>query len=324
MLTMRELNQKSRFGLASNPIIEVEATREPSVESRFIRDSSQAPPGPPKPHPSGKHESNALMAEIVDELVECGFDPAEAQQLVLESAKPLAEDQRENRLQLWETLLKALAEKLRTGGAIDPATQDPKVLAFVGPTGVGKTTTIAKIASHLSSTSDCQVGFIACDTVRPGAVDQLLHFADRLSAPLEVISSPAQVAPALKRLRGCKCVLIDTAGHSHRNASQLNLQRELLSIGKPDATLLVLSAASSARFASQILHAYTVLAPDSLVITKTDESVDFGSWLPVLRESDLRVSYLTHGQQVAHDLTIADNPQLAALLTGRTVKLDKR
>lgn len=222
-----------------------------------------------------------------------------------------------------------IAERLKISGAIElpaaPAMRDdkPYVVALVGPTGCGKTTSLSKIAAGFRFGQACNVGLIALDTFRLGAVDQLLQQADMLSASLEVVSSAEQVPAALQRLRKCDLVLLDTAGRAPRDTAHMAELHQFLELARPQATQLVVSASSSTAHVRQTVECYSVLKPTDLLITKLDEAVDFESWLTLLEQTQLPISYLTHGQRVPQDISPATAERLASLLLGQPLNFQQ-
>ncbi len=189
-------------------------------------------------------------------------------------------------------------------------------MALVGPTGVGKTTTIAKLAANFRLREHRRVGLITVDTYRVAAVEQLRTYAEIMDLPMEVVSTPREMIAAVARLADQDVVLIDTAGHSPRDAVQLQQLKSMLAEAQADEIHLVISAVSSTSHLQQIVHRFRPLGATSVVITKLDEATGLGNLLPVLRASDLPVSYLTCGQSVPDDIVVADKQKLAACPAG--------
>ena len=214
-----------------------------------------------------------------------------------------------------------LAEDLPVGGgiAVDPTRRH--VAAFVGPTGVGKTTTLAKLAARLSLRQGRSVGLVAADTYRIGAVEQLATYARILAVPCEVAGDAAALPAALARLRGCDVILIDTAGRAPRDDAHLAELAALLAVRAPDGTAaeahLVLSVAAGHRALSRAAGRYGRLRPASLVLSKLDEAEGAGAAVDLLRTSPpAPVSTLTFGQDVPDDLCEATPANLAAACLG--------
>jgi flagellar biosynthesis protein FlhF len=182
---------------------------------------------------------------------------------------------------------------------------------FIGPPGVGKTTTIAKIAGRERARHARTIGLIAADVFRAGAVEQLRSFAEIIGAPFRVARTATEVDDAIAAAR--HPVLVDTAG---RSPSDYTL-RELFSVltGRPDVrTHLVIAADTSPASARRIFDRYGSLEPTRVVITKIDEAESVLPLFGVIRERGLAVSYLTAGQRVPEDLAPATPAQLAAAL----------
>ncbi len=268
-----------------------------------------------QPPPARAALSPAVM-EVYSDLVAGGVDSKLAKELLVGEHQALHGPAAEDSWAVRAAATQQVIARLNVSGSIELQDGQQKVVAMVGPTGVGKTTTLAKIAAGIRFDLGCQLGLIALDTFRLGAVDQLLQYAELISAPLEVVSSPEQVTAALQRLRECDLVLIDTAGRSPRDTEQLAELRKFLEYAEPDSTQLVVSATSSAAHVEETLERFSVLQPSNLLITKLDEAVNFGNWLGVLQSSRLPISYLTTGQHVPQDIVVASARRLASLLLG--------
>ncbi|MEZ6136057.1 MAG: hypothetical protein R3C53_14240 [Pirellulaceae bacterium] len=259
------------------------------------------------------------MFDLLSGMLTAGIEPQTAKAL-LEDARVRCGDEGCNQPWLLQsTLSHLLARQLRCAPALELSSDEQKVVALVGPTGVGKTTTLAKIAAGFRYEHGSQIGLITLDTFRLGAVDQLLQYAELISAPLEVVSSPAHVTGALQRLRECDLVLLDTAGRAPKDAEQLSILADFLHAADPDAVHLVCSATSSKAHVCDTIAQFSALQPTSLAITKLDEAVEFGQWLDVLRNGHLPISYLTAGQHVPQDIAVASSAKLASLLLGLAV-----
>ncbi len=256
------------------------------------------------------------MIEVHADLLDAGLPPTVARELLKEAGESCLESQLCDPSQIRVRLSQLIAAKLRVAGSIELQNGQQQIVALVGPTGAGKTTTLAKIAAGFRFELGCQIGIIALDTFRLGAVDQLLQYAEQVSAQLEVVSSPEQVTPALQRLRECDLVLLDTAGRSPRDQPQLAVLGEFLQHAEPHSTQLVISATSSLEHARETMEQFSILKPTNLLMTKLDEVTRFGSWLEFLAGDALPISYLTAGQHVPQDILVASPRRLASLLLG--------
>lgn len=178
----------------------------------------------------------------------------------------------------------------------------PHVVALIGPTGVGKTTTIAKLAATCRFNQGQKVGLITTDTFRMAAVDQLRRYAEILQLPLEVALDPEHMPAALERLASCDVILIDTAGRSRRDTDRLGELRKFLHAARPDEIHLVLSTTSGERTMRRDAEAFASLGANRVVLTKLDESDGFGVVLEVIRRLGTRISFVTTGQEVPDDI----------------------
>ena len=209
------------------------------------------------------------------------------------------------------SLRKTLADQLATLAAQDDGFAAVEV--FVGPPGVGKTTTIAKIASQERARRGIRLGLVAADGFRVGAVEQLRLYADILGTPLTVARTPDELARAIDEAR--RPLLVDTAGRSPQD----DVSREMLRVlaGRTGVrTHLVLAASTSADLVRRALGRFGDAHPSRLVITKLDEAESLAPIVGVLREQQIPISYLGTGQNVPQDLERATAPALAAWVAG--------
>jgi flagellar biosynthesis protein FlhF len=196
----------------------------------------------------------------------------------------------------------------------------PRRIALVGPTGVGKTTTLAKIAANLKLKRGLRVGIVAADTYRIAAVDQLRTYAEILGLPVEVASSPRDAARACGCLNDVDVILIDTAGRSQNDHMKISELRAFLASAEPDDTHLVLSATASARTLAREAEAFGALGIDRIVLTKLDEAASFGTLVSLVERLGKSVSFFTHGQEVPDHIEVARSRRLAALVLGSEVR----
>ncbi len=191
-----------------------------------------------------------------------------------------------------------------------------RVAALVGPTGVGKTTTIAKLAANYRLKDKRRVGLITVDTYRIAAVEQLRTYANIIDLPMQVVSTPKEMHEAVRQMAGMDLVLIDTAGRSPKDEIRLQELKAFISEASADEVHLVLSSVAASRTLQQTAERFAVVGTTAMILTKLDEANGLGNLLPVLRLSRLPLSYLTNGQNVPDDIEIADPPRLAKLILG--------
>lgn len=204
---------------------------------------------------------------------------------------------------------------------ITVAEKGPKVVFFVGPTGVGKTTTIAKIASKFSVEGGKKVALLTADTYRIAAAEQLRTYANILEVPFRVIYSVEEVEQALKDFKDYDFILVDTAGHSHQNEAQKEAMNGFVHSvdGKAEKEVfLVLSATTKYRDLISIADTYSAITDYKLIFTKLDETTTLGNLLNLKLHTGASLSYVTCGQNVPDDIENF-NPQktVKQLLGGR-------
>jgi flagellar biosynthesis protein FlhF len=211
-------------------------------------------------------------------------------------------------------LRRAVAERVLTAG---PVGVSSRVAAFVGPTGVGKTTTIAKIAARASLMDGARVALVTIDTFRVGAIDQLQRYADLMELPLHVAGTSAALRAAVQSNSGADLILVDTAGRGPRDAAQLSALRELLGAAEGMEVHLCLAATTRSREQHLALQSYRGLQPTRLCVTKLDEAVGLGEVLSLSESARLPLSYFGTGQRVPEDLELCTPEGFAArLLSG--------
>jgi flagellar biosynthesis protein FlhF len=196
---------------------------------------------------------------------------------------------------------------------LDP---DVKVYCFVGPTGVGKTTTLAKLAAEAALFQHKNIAIITTDTYRIGAIDQLRIYAEILNVPLEVVMTPEELAEVLPRHQDKDAIFVDTAGRPWSNTKQLGELQEFLRVIPRRLTFLVLSCSTKSSDLLQAVRDFQVTEYNQLIFTKADETRSLGTILNVVEETGRAVAYLTTGQNVPEDIMAANPQKLAKMILG--------
>lgn len=191
----------------------------------------------------------------------------------------------------------------------------PRILAFVGPTGVGKTTTIAKLAAFAVK-QKVRVSIVTIDTYRIGAVDQLKAYADIMGVPFAVAETPEELAAAITAQSDRHLILIDTAGRNPRDHQLLDEMKSFLEVCPAVETHLCLSATTRDRELMQIYHRFSAVPVSRILFTKLDESESFGCIINMNLKSKMPLSYFTTGQKVPDDLQVATSKKVADLILG--------
>ncbi|MDO4573716.1 MAG: flagellar biosynthesis protein FlhF [Planctomycetia bacterium] len=217
---------------------------------------------------------------------------------------------------LREKLYARVRSAIQTTGPIRMIRGSRKVVALVGPAGVGKTTTTAKLAAHYRLRENRRVGLITLDTFRMAAVEQLQTYASVLGVPMYVAASLRQIREAMDRMADFDLVLIDTAGRSSGEEMRMQELRAFLKEAGTDEVHLVLSSASRPRVLVRTAEMFASVGTTALIVTKLDESPGLGILYPLATQCGLPVSYVTHGQNVPDDFHPADVETLTGWILG--------
>ncbi len=187
---------------------------------------------------------------------------------------------------------------------------------MIGPTGVGKTTTIAKLAANLKLRQNRKVGLITIDTYRIAAVEQLRTYAQIIHVPLRVVMTPDELSAAIDEMDDLDAILIDTAGRSQRNVERLDELKEFLDAAAADEVHLVLSTTANVKNLQAAMDRFGSLGANKLILTKLDEAVSFGMILSIVKRMDAALSFVTTGQDVPDDIEVGQGRRLAQRILG--------
>jgi flagellar biosynthesis protein FlhF len=247
-----------------------------------------------------------------------------ADELAADIVKTLQRQVRPEHFTQPEFMKERLADQLEkliptAGPIVRTKTVGPHVVALIGPTGVGKTTTLAKLAANLKLREKHRVGLITLDTFRIAAVDQLKRYADIIGAPLRVANSGEELREAVRSMGDCDFLLIDTAGRSPNDAMKLNELRGLLSAAEPDEVHLVLASTASEDAINLAVSRFSEVRVDKIIFTKLDEAAHVGVVLNVVRKVNKSLSYITTGQDVPDDIEVGRGRRLAQLILGNSL-----
>lgn len=217
--------------------------------------------------------------------------------------------------EIEKTLLFILEQLIDEGKAKDTS-PPPYLITLVGPTGVGKTTTIAKLAAIHVLQQRQRVGLLTTDTYRVAAVEQLKTYAKILNIPVEVVSNPDQLNSAIDALNGCRTIFMDSAGRNYLEDEYIEEINQFLKYDAPQENYLVLSMTTRWRDMRGIVEKMKSVPIDKLILTKWDETTCYGAVLNMLYHYPYPLSYISIGQGVPQDIMPADSLYIAKKILG--------
>jgi flagellar biosynthesis protein FlhF len=260
-----------------------------------------------------KRPKDPLQARVLEQLTAMDISPDVAMALAARTPKvPDSKDSSNLTVELLATYLRVVDKLTPVNGG---------VIALVGATGAGKTTTIGKLATRWSMQHGSQdLALVSTDGYRVGARDQLMTYSRLLGAPLHTANSGEELAQALERLKSKKLILIDTAGMGPRDV-RLKEQLAALKLGAARARVyLTLPAHGEANALDEAVRSFANLSPDACILTKVDEAASLGAVLSTTLRHKLRIAYLCNGQRVPEDLHAAYDRRLWLARTARKLK----
>ena len=213
-------------------------------------------------------------------------------------------------------LARIVASRIPSAGPIMLRSGKPTVVALIGPTGVGKSTTIAKLAVDFSMKRNKSVGLVNEDRSRPGADSQLKNLGQIFGLPTETADNPEKVGKIIRSMSGLDLILLDTGGRSPRDAEGLDELKRVIQAAQPDETHLVLSTCSSEKTVFETVNRFRGVGFDRLIFTKLDETETHGALITMAARLANGLSYVTTGQKYTESLVLADGRVLADLVTG--------
>lgn len=302
---LQQLTMKERFASPmSSPGLERELTMMKKMLEQFIekQQDKQSPLFAPS------------ILPFYQRLVAGGLDEILARRLAERVQNSMAKDKLSEERYVRGYFASTLIKTIPISGPLRPIAGQQTPVAFVGPTGVGKTTTIAKLAANYALGEKKKVALITLDTYRIAAVEQLRIFAKIISLPVDVVLNAAELDQALMRHRDKDLVLIDTAGRSQRDQLQMAELRAFFADRRRAAVHLVLSATASAHNMLETVERFKPLEPSSLLFTKLDECNTFGTLLGTALRGEIPLSYFTTGQRVPEDIEVATSERVVDLL----------
>ena len=258
-------------------------------------------------------QNNIDKVSLFQALIDNEVDDKTAQKFLEDIVEPaVLEDI--NHPKAIELVAKGISKTLPEAKGISYKKGESKIVALIGATGVGKTTTIAKLAATFVLKKNCKVALITADTYRISAVEQLKTYADIIGIPIEIVYSPEDLSSALIKHSDKELILVDTAGRSQHNQFQIAELQSLLEVNPNIEKHLVLSSTTKYKDAADIIRKFSICSPNKILFTKTDETGSLGTIVNLANQFSLTLSYLTTGQSVPDDIILAEPKELAKLI----------
>ncbi len=292
----------------------------PEKEETMKETASQAEPDSPeiKSGDDADRDTSRFLRLLYNTMIDNDIDEKLVNELVNDAGNVAKSSSR------LDQYLSAVYQKMilrfgKADGIMEKNTKGPVIIFFIGPTGVGKTTTIAKVASSLSVNEKKKVALLTTDTYRIAAADQLRTYASILEVPFRVIYSEDELLLASDDFKDCDYILVDTAGHSHKSDELLARQKSFLDCLPDSMTkqcFLVLSATTKYRDLKKIVDKYKGVSEFQLIFTKLDETSTLGNLYNMRCYSDSPIAFVTCGQNVPDDIEIFNAQRIVKQLLG--------
>ncbi len=268
-------------------------------------------------HLGGDSEVPPELFQLYTELLDADVEDDVARDLSFRLRRHVKPEQLHDH-DLCKSLLTGLVESdFRIASPIKTTPGRRRVVALIGPTGVGKTTTIAKLAANFRLRDGIKIGLVTVDTYRVAAVEQLRTYAEIIDLPMKVVTNSIEMRRALDELVGLDLILIDTGGRSPRDELKIQELKSLLAEAQVDEVHLVLSLTAGVSSLKATVEKFSSANTTALILTKLDEAAGMGSLLTAARRLPLPVSYLTTGQDVPDDIEMANACRMARLVLGQ-------
>lgn len=270
-----------------------------------------------------KAEEENTIVDQNSQMIDLVFEQLLNNEVIEKNAKEIMNeiDNPDKKLQLDDLLAgvyQKIVLKLGQMKTIELDEDKPKLVFFIGPTGVGKTTTIAKLASKFKLEQKCRLAIVAADTYRIAAVEQIRTYGNILSVPVEVIYKAEEMQEIIEKYKDYDLIFVDTAGRSHKNEEQQEDLKKLLDAAKDynQEIYLVVSTTTKYKDLVRITQTYSDISNYRLLFTKIDETAALGNILNIRMLTNRPLSYTTFGQNVPDDIEITDAQFIAKHLLG--------
>lgn len=258
-------------------------------------------------------EENEFVKPYVKILKDNEFDIDERNFIIDEIKKTISSEDLKDKYKIEKSLKDLLKSKIITCGPIKKGMKK-KIIMFIGPTGVGKTTTMAKLGAIYALREEYKVAFVTIDTYRIAATEQLKKYAGIMKIPIHVVNDPKAFKEVIDNEKS-EMILIDTSGRSHKNELKISEIKNYADMIEYDfEKILCVSANTKKNDLREIFKAFGKINFNSVIITKVDESSYIGSVIDVADKFNKPISYYTNGQEVPNDISVADPNKIVDMI----------
>lgn len=328
ILNTKEVKLGGFLGFFTQKKIEVTAASDESVESKAPDRKKEQLVTAPAEWMTEMREMKKMIhklaqsktsehSEVLDffryRLLSQDFPPMLTDRILEKADASLAETENGSRDDIFKHVRQSIRQQLQAildKQSVDGISPNRQVVNFIGPTGVGKTTTLAKLAAQQVITHQRKIGFITADTFRIAAIEQLRTYAGILNVPMEVVHSPHDLQQAVERLADCDLIFMDTAGRNYRNEMYVSELNNLLDLQEKSETYLVLSLTMKPADMETVTSQFSKYHLDRILFTKYDETHSVGAIFHLVDTYHLPLSYITFGQNVPDDIEKLDTRKL--------------
>ncbi len=247
------------------------------------------------------------------------LEDEECNKLLDEVKRNVSTEDMKDKYKIEKTLRELIKSRIVVSGPIDRGKRK-KVLMFVGPTGVGKTTTMAKLGAIMSLRQGLKVSFITIDNYRIAATEQLKKYAEIMRIPIHVVADPAEFKEIVENEKA-DIIMVDTSGRSHRNDLKIaEIKNFIDNCSCEIVKILCVSANTKRSDLVEVFKAYDILHIDNVIITKVDETSYIGNVISVADKYNKPISYITNGQEVPNDIAIAEPDMMVNMILETTMR----
>jgi flagellar biosynthesis protein FlhF len=263
-------------------------------------------------------EEDMAIKPYMDMLLTNDFDRKDCESMIDEVRNSVSREDLRDKFKIEKTLKELIKSRIITSGPIKKG-HKKKIIMFIGPTGVGKTTTMAKLGAIFALREECKVAFITIDNYRIAATEQLKKYAEIMKIPIHVVNDQKTFKETIDHEKA-EIVMVDTSGRSHRNDLKISEIKSYADMVEYDfEKVLCVSACTKKADLANVFKSFDKISFDSVIITKVDETSYIGNVIDIADKYKKPISYITTGQEVPNDIDVADADKVAGMIMGAVI-----